>query len=147
MKSVEELERQLAEISDKKKALETQLGESLYDASKSDRSIRIGHEPLFEAIDAIEAEIAEINAEQERIKAEEEAEAEKNSGTEPGVACPNCKKPCSSDDKFCSQCGTPLDVKEEQAEQEESAKALMCIKCGKPINEGDLFCMSCGAKQ
>ena len=77
MGAIEQLKQQLADLDEKRKGLEAQLGESLYEASKSNPALRVGHEPLFEAIDAIDASMAKINEEEERIKSEEEAKAKK----------------------------------------------------------------------
>jgi len=147
MHEIETLNQQIAELSENKRLLEQDLGKILYDESKSNPSLRVGHESEFEAIDSIEADIEGLNKEIARIKEEAEAAAKANADEGPTPVCPACGKSCSGDDRFCSRCGTPLFDEASEQEAEAPEKQLVCIKCGKPVNAEDLFCMSCGAKQ
>ncbi|MBI3762546.1 MAG: zinc ribbon domain-containing protein [Chloroflexi bacterium] len=47
------------------------------------------------------------------------------------ITCHNCGAPAHADDKFCSKCGTALD--------------LTCSNCGQAHVAGDKFCGKCGA--
>lgn len=48
------------------------------------------------------------------------------------TVCPNCGKPVGSE-KFCSECGTPLQLKK-------------CPKCGAEVTPTMKFCSECGTK-
>ena len=52
------------------------------------------------------------------------------------VKCEKCGAENRDNAKFCSKCGTKLDVIE---------GGIACPKCGKPARPGDTFCGKCGA--
>lgn len=52
------------------------------------------------------------------------------------VPCPSCGKPNAAGVKFCSDCGSKMEV----------AK-VPCIKCGAELREGAKFCSGCGSTQ
>jgi membrane protease subunit (stomatin/prohibitin family) len=52
------------------------------------------------------------------------------------VACPSCGKQNAAGVKFCSECGSKMEV----------AK-VPCIKCGAELREGAKFCSECGSSQ
>jgi membrane protease subunit (stomatin/prohibitin family) len=52
------------------------------------------------------------------------------------VACPNCGKQNAAGVKFCSDCGSKMEV----------AK-VPCVKCGAELREGAKFCSECGSSQ
>jgi membrane protease subunit (stomatin/prohibitin family) len=52
------------------------------------------------------------------------------------VPCPNCGKQNAAGMKFCSDCGSKMEV----------AK-VPCVKCGAELREGAKFCSECGASQ
>ena len=52
------------------------------------------------------------------------------------VPCPSCGKPNNPGVKFCSECGSKMEV----------AK-VPCVKCGAELREGAKFCSECGSSQ
>lgn len=52
------------------------------------------------------------------------------------IECPNCKKKLAPDSRFCSQCGTKVEL----------PKPFFCSQCGMPAQPGSRFCSSCGNK-
>lgn len=52
------------------------------------------------------------------------------------IPCPSCGKQNVAGTKFCSDCGSKMEV----------AK-VPCVKCGVELREGAKFCNECGAKQ
>ncbi len=55
------------------------------------------------------------------------------------IYCRNCGHEMKDDDRFCTQCGTPI------APKEEPPKPPVCSNCGQLFNEDALFCSNCGA--
>ncbi|MCK4395170.1 SPFH domain-containing protein [candidate division WOR-3 bacterium] len=51
----------------------------------------------------------------------------------PTISCPKCKQPVPLGSRFCPNCGTSL-----------APKTIKCQKCGKDIPEGTKFCPECG---
>ena len=58
------------------------------------------------------------------------------SDTDGEIECPNCQKMLAPDSKFCSQCGTKIEI----------PKAFYCSQCGALAQPGSRFCSSCGNK-
>lgn len=54
--------------------------------------------------------------------------------------CPKCNQNFSDENRFCTNCGTPL---EEDAGKDSKR---FCTSCGALIEEGKDFCTSCGTK-
>ena len=52
------------------------------------------------------------------------------------ITCPNCNSEVAETAKFCSECGTKIEI---LAENE-----ILCPVCGKKTAKGK-FCMECGA--
>jgi hypothetical protein len=61
----------------------------------------------------------------------------------PAAPCPNCGKPTSAADRFCSACGADLTVARTPAAPAASP-GLTCSKCGNNFEPGDRFCGTCG---
>lgn len=53
--------------------------------------------------------------------------------------CPQCGKLMEAEAKFCSACGTFLDIEQEQV------KENVCKSCGNTLKAGAHFCAKCGA--
>ncbi len=53
-----------------------------------------------------------------------------------GVACPSCGKSNAAGTKFCSDCGSKMEIAQ-----------VPCIKCGASLREGAKFCSECGSSQ
>ena len=51
-------------------------------------------------------------------------------------ACPNCGSEMPKSTRFCSECGTLIQL---EADQES-----ICKRCGEPLTEGAKFCTKCG---
>jgi membrane protease subunit (stomatin/prohibitin family) len=52
------------------------------------------------------------------------------------IPCPSCGKSNVAGTKFCSDCGSKMEVGK-----------VPCVKCGTELREGAKFCNECGAKQ
>ena len=50
--------------------------------------------------------------------------------------CRNCKKLVKSTEKFCSECGTKVELEIK----------TNCPSCNKPLKGSEKFCTECGAK-
>lgn len=85
---------------------------------------------LEEEIEGYEAQIAELQAEKERVLNGAVAAPEK------GIVC-SCGQVNGPDAKFCSGCGKPV----------EAPAKRVCVSCGAELSEGAMFCQNCGTKQ
>lgn len=54
-----------------------------------------------------------------------------------GVTCPNCGQPVANGAKFCSNCGTKIEI---------PAGPKFCPECGTKLEPGTKFCPNCGTK-
>ncbi len=110
---------------------------------------------VLEACDAAKAHLdaaAEAQAKIEQIKAEKEAQAQAAAearaaqeaamqAEEAGaMKCPECGAEVPEGRKFCSECGTKIEV------LKPAPVANVCPNCGAPIAEGKKFCGECGTK-
>ena len=59
-----------------------------------------------------------------------------------GIVCPSCMTSVAPG-KFCSSCGTELQVKAEEAQN----AAGFCTSCGSPLSADARFCGQCGTKR
>ena len=89
----------------RRKTLATQLGASLYDATKDDPTFRAGREAIYDGIVAIDAERAGYQAEIDRIEAEAQAA---RAACRTRNTCPACGAANDPENKFCMHCGTKL---------------------------------------
>jgi hypothetical protein len=71
----------------------------------------------------------EILAYRKRKKAEIQSYSAKITSE---IKCPHCQKPSGANDKFCSECGTRVQ--------------MSCEGCGKTYTVGQKFCSHCGTK-
>jgi PPM family protein phosphatase len=67
------------------------------------------------------------------------------------ISCPTCQSPIQSDDRFCENCGTPLQAPSAQAPLAQASSVQSrttrdCQKCGAPASsiDADGFCDRCG---
>ena len=145
------LKNQINEATKRRTQLETQLGASLYEATRGDPVLRAGREDLYDGIAQCDAERAQCQYEIDAINAEAEAARIAAQGYE----CPRCHTHIDHGDSFCSGCGLPVsEILAAQgqgqfgagAPEQPGAGTIPCPSCGEPTNPGDIFCMSCGAK-
>lgn len=58
-------------------------------------------------------------------------------------SCTQCGAPVADDEAFCSECGTPVEKRNnDDLTEKDGAK---CDRCGAELEEGAVFCSSCGA--
>jgi len=116
----------------------------------------------YEAAAAAQAEIDRIHAENEAQKAAAEAakaEAQSAASTStvtpvdtPEItvtassACPACGASLAPDTKFCSSCGTKIEIAAPVVPEPEPIAPTTCPGCGTTVNEGAKFCGSCGTR-
>ena len=60
--------------------------------------------------------------------------------------CDHCGSPISENNKFCKNCGKPVNVAPPVPAPEEPKKKPLCPYCGTPFEEGEVFCSHCGNK-
>lgn len=120
----------------------------------------------FEKMQAIEQEIADLEAEKQKRQLQHKGSGVCSCGQKllpENAFCPNCGKPVdngmitcvcgksiSSDLKFCAYCGRSVkEILENGAQQSENDTAPVkyreCI-CGAKVPEGQFMCMECGRK-
>lgn len=140
------LKMQQGDLMKQRKELASQLGASLYEATKNDPQLRQGRESVYDGIAAIDEQRAQIEAQIAQIEQEAQAQAQ----AALTYTCPTCGGSVRQSDSFCAGCGTPVAQIIEAAQAEAAAASAAgphCVHCGAPISEGDVFCMSCGGKQ
>lgn len=92
---------------------------------------------LEQEIEGYEAQIAELQAEKERVL----SGAGVTSVETNGVLC-SCGQRNGADAKFCIGCGKPVEVAPHQV-----STARFCGGCGSPLSAEAVFCPNCGTKQ
>ena len=123
------ISNELRSIRGEVQKLYTSLGELYYKtASKSaEGEIRT----VCDEIDKLMAKTEELNARKKEIAMKGH--------------CPTCGKSVKSGSNFCANCGTKIEVPEEEPEQaEEKAEPDCCPDCGTAVRPGIRFCTNCG---
>ena len=95
-------------------------------------------EDLFQHLDGLRQQIADQQAEVERIRQEKAPEAPAAPAAAPvpaGQTCPNCHAEVAAGVKFCPSCGSKIEVAPAQA---------TCPNCGAVVPAGSRFCPECG---
>jgi len=132
-------QNELKEIAEKEKEVYAVLGRKLYSENGKEtypetalqiEALAANKKAVEEKIEQYKAE-KEAKEEAERIKAEQQA----------NLTCPNCGAVNAEGCKFCSGCGTKLNVSTEEP------KKRFCTSCGAEIADGMKFCTACGARQ
>ena len=123
--------------------------------------------PLDEEVeDTTEEEIVQENEESEATKEDKEQEEVLDTSIDI-IYCQSCGSKNSTDNKFCENCGAPLDEEIEDTTEEEivqedeesdttkgneeqevldtSTDIIYCQSCGSKNSTDDKFCESCGA--
>jgi len=136
-----------SKISSEKSAISEsfrQIGDYYYKKYQAGELSDDGVAELFAAIDAHNQNIADAQAEIERIKAENAAQSAAAAPTQfasPSVAtvtCPSCGKPNPVGTKFCADCGTKIEVA--------VPTERTCPGCGIQVSATARFCGECGYK-
>ena len=138
------LKRQMEDALRRRQQLATQLGASLYEATKDDPGLRAGREALYDGIAQCDAERRECQRQIERLHVA--------ATTVAFYTCPFCGAKIGAADMFCSGCGKPM--AEVQAALGIAANAPaapvpsgpVCPNCGAPVASDDAFCTNCGAR-
>lgn len=142
------INQRLNEITRERQKLATQLGASLYEATRENPEFRTGREALYDGIASLDVE--RTNCQQELAAIEAAAAAEEAAAQT--FVCTHCGARISATDLFCSSCGTSMEtIKAEIAAQNPvaapiSASGRTCASCGAPMADDDIFCMNCGSK-
>ena len=141
------LQTQVNDVNKRRQNLATQLGASLYEATKDDEKLRSGRESLYDGMAACDKERADLLAQIAHI--DEETAAEQSAAR--SFICGVCGTRVSEADMFCSGCGTPSAQAKAAAQATQTSPAgaaggPTCPSCGAAITANDMFCMSCGAK-
>ena len=63
-----------------------------------------------------------------------------NNSTNNVETCENCGTEVSSDEKFCTSCGKPIDT----SDSLKSSDVIICPDCNSEIPPGKKFCTNCG---
>lgn len=137
------LKAQIADLGRSRSALMSQLGESLYEETRSNASFRAGRETIYASIENLDAQRAALQQELAAIEQQMHAEAIAQaaaSAASPVVAgdrsCQVCGTQLGASDQFCCNCGTHYEPP--------AVQGRVCVACGKTLGPDDAFCMNCG---
>ena len=83
----------------------------------------------------------QLQAEIDRIKAENEAQKHASAAPAGGITCPGCGTALPAGTKFCSSCGSKI-----EAAPAAPAQSMFCTGCGAQLPAGTKFCNSCGQR-
>lgn len=130
------INNKLNEITKRRQQLTSQLGASLYLATKDDATLREGREELYNAIAACDAEREQC---QERL-----SQLTAMNDVAESFRCTVCGAKMTGADLFCSGCGTAID-QARPVSAIASQNMKKCVSCGALMEAEDAFCMSCGS--
>ena len=83
----------------------------------------------------------QMQAEIDRIKAENEAQKIASAAPVGGITCPGCGASLPAGTKFCSGCGSKI-----EAVPAPQTQNVFCPGCGAQLPAGTKFCNSCGQR-
>jgi len=83
----------------------------------------------------------QLQAEIDRIKAENEAQKHASAAPAGGITCPGCGTALPAGTKFCSSCGSKI-----EAAPAAPAQSMFCTGCGAQLPAGTKFCNNCGQR-
>lgn len=109
--------------------LYSSLGQSYYEAHKSDSEA--DERRKIEEINTLFAEIAQCRESIKQIKGV--------------VKCPNCGAEVALTAAFCNACGAKISHGAE-TEQTAADRTQICPNCHAPVESGNIFCNHCGTK-
>ena len=120
--------------------LEQKIGEFYYGKYKTGEQLSSEITEIFAQIDTHNSAIAEAQAQINRIKSTNEAvkSIPPATASHDNYTCPNCGTVNDSSKKFCSGCGTKIEIVISQEK--------ICSACGAKIADGLKFCGECGNK-
>jgi len=94
---------------------------------------------LFQQVDGLRQQVADQQAEIERIRQEKAPEAAAATpvptAAPEGRPCPNCGTEVPAGVKFCPNCGNKMEV---------APAPITCPNCGATVPAGSRFCPECG---
>lgn len=134
------INNKLNEITKRRQQLTSQLGASLYLATKDDPAMREGREGLYNAIATCDLEREQCQQRLGQLELMNEAVE--------SFRCVVCGAKMTGSDLFCSGCGTTADQARPAMAAPMGGAAVgttRCASCGAPMGANDIFCMSCGA--
>lgn len=129
------IQAEITKLESQKKDLIQQLGQVVYERSKSNDGVR----SIFLQECASVSEVEERVAAFRRQLAELQAGSQGSNGGEHGVACPKCGTVNSTGFAFCVGCGAKMPT-EDVAEGD-----WICTACGATYGREIQFCMQCGS--
>jgi len=121
--------------------LQQKIGEFYYSKYKDGEALGDEMTAICVEIDAHNTTISEAQAEINRIKSANESIKPPSSSvpvSELNFPCPNCGTINDTTKKFCSGCGTKIEIVIPQEK--------VCSACGAKITDGLKFCGECGNK-
>ena len=96
-----QIRMQLSSLARQRRELTAHLGASLYEATKQDESLRAGREGMYDAIERLDREYADLDEQVRMLEGYAATPA-------PLSFCDNCGAAAAASDAFCTKCGTPL---------------------------------------
>lgn len=129
------IQAEITKLESQKKDLIQQLGQVVYERSKSNDGVR----SIFLQECASVSEVEERVAAFRRQLAELQVGSQGSNGGEHGVACPKCGTVNSTGFAFCVGCGAKMPT-EDVAEGD-----WICTACGATYGREIQFCMQCGS--
>ncbi len=139
------LKAQIADLGRSRNSLMAQLGESLYEETRTNDAFRNSRERLYASIENLDAQRAALQQELASVEQQMRptpviqpaAPTGFAAGGAPAArACSQCGSPMGSDDQFCFNCGARYEPPAE--------RGRVCAACGSVLGPDDAFCMSCG---
>jgi predicted nucleic acid-binding Zn ribbon protein len=107
--------------------------------------IRVMAAKAFAAIDKKETALAILEFMPEGVFADPSLQRLRESLLSPPPSqCTTCGQMLQPEQKFCSECGTPVIAPKTKPEPEQQPRPI-CTSCGKKLKPGVKFCTSCGA--
>jgi RNA polymerase subunit RPABC4/transcription elongation factor Spt4 len=137
------LQNDIASLRARVREQQTSLGEATYRLFQAGQVEQPELVQLCQALRDLENQIADKQAEIERVK--QEQPPVRAAGPGGAQVCTNCRAPLSPDDAFCPQCGTKVDI---PASPQGAAMPgpRTCPACGAVVAEGAVYCGGCGTR-
>lgn len=120
---VGDIEKQLTSLSEQRRDLMGDLGESLYEVVLSNRELLEGRESIVQRIQELDRQKKALEDEREEL------EKQKLNAIATSEVCPQCGYPLVRDALFCVNCGVRL---------------RRCDSCGSVVSSNQRFCATCG---